>query len=184
MKMSTAERVEKMMRELGNIDQPSFGALAGASKSVVNQWLSGGIQSIGARYAFNLQKKTGYNAEWIMLGDGSERLSDAKSEPAMPTFSKSAIHLMSVVSSLDASGDNTTLLNAAATLLSSAIPKPEEAARGNPAFAAALELVTRDPASLTPESILLLRKQLESSAGNTVENNNEQKGKKAGGSRA
>ncbi len=56
------------MKALGELDQPSFGTLAGATKSVVNQWLSGKIKSIDARYAFMLQKNTGFNAEWIMLG--------------------------------------------------------------------------------------------------------------------
>ncbi len=71
---TTADRVKKMMSDLGNIDQPSFGRLAGASKSVVNQWLSGATKSITAQYAFRLQRNTGYSAEWIQTGDGPEKL--------------------------------------------------------------------------------------------------------------
>jgi len=61
-----------MMREL-DLDQVQFGALAGASKSVVNQWLSGNIQNISAAYAFRLQHRTGFSAEWIQLGEGEKK---------------------------------------------------------------------------------------------------------------
>lgn len=72
--MSTAsERVKLMMDALGK-DQVEFGELAGTSRSVVNQWLSGKIKTIGAEYAYALQKKTGYSAEWIQLGTGPEKL--------------------------------------------------------------------------------------------------------------
>jgi len=70
---TTAERVEKMMAALGK-DQPGFGALSGASKSVVNQWLSGEIKSISARYAFKLQRSTGFSAEWIQTGEGPQTI--------------------------------------------------------------------------------------------------------------
>lgn len=39
METTTSERVALMMSEL-ELDQPGFGKIAGASKSVVNQWLS------------------------------------------------------------------------------------------------------------------------------------------------
>jgi phage repressor protein C with HTH and peptisase S24 domain len=71
---TVASRVEKMMRELGIKENVVFGKLAGASKSVVGQWLSGDIKSISAEYAYNLQDKTAYNSRWIMLGKGPERL--------------------------------------------------------------------------------------------------------------
>lgn len=70
--MTTSERVTVMMRELG-LDQVQLGALAGASKSVVNQWLSWNIQNISAGYAFKLQHRTGFSAEWIQLGEGEKK---------------------------------------------------------------------------------------------------------------
>lgn len=70
--MTTSERVTVMMREL-DLDQVQFGALAGAPKSVVNQWLSGNIQNISAAYAFRLQHRTGFSAEWIQLGEGEKK---------------------------------------------------------------------------------------------------------------
>lgn len=73
MSLSIPERVQKMMDDL-RADQVRLGSLAGASKSVVNQWISGGIKSIAPEYAFSLEKNTGYSAKWIMLGEGQEKL--------------------------------------------------------------------------------------------------------------
>lgn len=72
--MSTpAERIEKIMRILGVKENVELGRMAGASKSVVGQWLSGQIKSIAPEYAYNLQDSTGYSAKWIMLGTGPEK---------------------------------------------------------------------------------------------------------------
>jgi phage repressor protein C with HTH and peptisase S24 domain len=74
--MSTpAERIEKIMRVLGVKENVEFGRMAGASKSVVGQWLSGQIKSIAPDYAYKIQDSTGYNAKWIMLGTGPEKIS-------------------------------------------------------------------------------------------------------------
>lgn len=160
---TAAERVQKMMRDLGNLNQPSFGALAGASKSLVNQWLSGEIKSISAKYAFRLQRKTGFNAEWIQLGEGPERITES-SERAISPLSASASRVVSVINLLDATGENHDLLEAAEVLLRRALPAQAEAARGNPELASLLEQYTRDPASLTPESFTLLRKRMAGAA--------------------
>jgi hypothetical protein len=74
--MSTpAERIEKIMRVLGVKENVEFGRMAGASKSVVGQWLSGQIKSIAPEYAYKIQDSTGYSAKWIMLGTGPEKIS-------------------------------------------------------------------------------------------------------------
>lgn len=70
-----------MIDELG-VNQPAFAKLAGASTSLVNQWLSGLVKSISAKYAFALQRKTGYNAEWIQTGEGPEQVFLGTREPA------------------------------------------------------------------------------------------------------
>ena len=69
---STAKRVAYMMDHLKIFEQTEFGNLCGASKSVVNQWLSGKIKKIDPRYAFQLEDKTKFSARWIMLGEGSQ----------------------------------------------------------------------------------------------------------------
>lgn len=68
---TTAERVQILMNDLG-VDQPGLGAIAGTSKSVVNQWLSGLIKKINPKYAYKLEEKHGYNPEWVMFGTGEK----------------------------------------------------------------------------------------------------------------
>jgi hypothetical protein len=77
-KTTTAERVRLMMTGLKlQNNQVEFGKLAGASRSVVNQWLSGKIASIAPTYAFKLYENTGYLPRWIMLGEGAQKIDQA-----------------------------------------------------------------------------------------------------------
>lgn len=71
---TTSERIALMMKELSISEQTEFGRLAGASKSVVGQWLSGEIKSVGPRYAYALEERTGFSARWIMLGEGGKKI--------------------------------------------------------------------------------------------------------------
>ena len=59
-----------MMATLKIEGQTEFGSLCGASRSTVNQWLSGNIKKIDPRYAFKLEDNTPFSARWIMLGGG------------------------------------------------------------------------------------------------------------------
>ena len=70
---TTAERVEYMMQALKIKEQTEFGLLCGASRSVLNQWLSGRIKNIDPRYAFKLEENSPFNAKWIILGEGKIR---------------------------------------------------------------------------------------------------------------
>ena len=74
-KTTTTERVQRIMAELGIDEQAEFGRLCGTSRSMVFQWLTGEIKTIGAKYAFKLEEKTGFSAKWIMLGEGEEKRS-------------------------------------------------------------------------------------------------------------
>ena len=67
---TTAERVAYMMETLKIKEQTEFGNLCGASRSVVNQWLSGRIKNIDPRYAFMLEDNSPFSARWVMLGEG------------------------------------------------------------------------------------------------------------------
>lgn len=69
---TTIDRVTTMMQEL-KLDQPSFAKIAGTTKSVVNQWLTGKIKSIAPEYAYNIAKNTDFCPEWIMLGRGAQQ---------------------------------------------------------------------------------------------------------------
>lgn len=77
---SLSERVEKILKDRPELDQVSFAKLAGASKSVVNQWLDGKIKSMRLDYALNIEKAIGYNHIWLVLGEG-EVFPQAKTWP-------------------------------------------------------------------------------------------------------
>lgn len=56
-----------------------------ASKSVVNQWLHGGIKSIDIRYALNIERALGFCHIWLMTGDGDPLLPSAARQGDAPT---------------------------------------------------------------------------------------------------
>jgi hypothetical protein len=68
---TTAERVQHMMEVMNVKGQTEFGLLCGASRSTVNQWLSGKIKNIDPRYGFKLEENSKFSAKWIILGEGS-----------------------------------------------------------------------------------------------------------------
>lgn len=52
---------------------------SGASKSVVNQWLSGKIKSIDINYALAIERELGISHIWLMTGSGEpERMETLK----------------------------------------------------------------------------------------------------------
>lgn len=76
MTTTPTERIEIIREELG-LNYSELGSLAGASKSVVNQWKTGNIKSISARYAYAIEEKTKFIAKWIMLDIGPARKTDS-----------------------------------------------------------------------------------------------------------
>lgn len=84
-KTTTPERVTRVMEALG-YNQVELAKKAGASKSMVNQWLSGLIKTIGPRYAFNLERTTGFRAEWLMTGTGAERTATQPDPGSYPEY--------------------------------------------------------------------------------------------------
>ena len=70
---TTAERVKYMMEMLNIDNQAEFGRLCDASRSLVNQWISGRTKNIDPRYAFKIEDNTPFSARWIMLGEGKPK---------------------------------------------------------------------------------------------------------------
>jgi hypothetical protein len=70
---TTSERVIYIMQALKIEGQTEFGHLCGASRSTVNQWLSGKIKNIDPKYGFKLEENSPFNAKWIILGEGKIR---------------------------------------------------------------------------------------------------------------
>lgn len=57
----------------GERGQTGLVKASGASKSVVNQWLTGKIKSMDIRYALNIERELGFSHIWVMTGDGDPR---------------------------------------------------------------------------------------------------------------
>ena len=68
---TTSERVQYMMDELGITRQTEFGLLCGASRALVNHWVTGRTKQIDPIYAFNIEDKTPFSARWILIGTGN-----------------------------------------------------------------------------------------------------------------
>lgn len=57
----------------GERGQSGLVKASGASKSVVNQWLTGKIKSMDIRYALNIERELGFSHIWLMTGEGEPR---------------------------------------------------------------------------------------------------------------
>lgn len=72
-----SERLDHIYRETPELEgergQTGFVKASGASKSVVNQWITGKIKSIDIRYALNIERELGFNHIWLMTGEGDPR---------------------------------------------------------------------------------------------------------------
>lgn len=69
-----SERIRIVLNENADLEgddgQIGLAKISGASKSVVNQWLSGGIKSLKVAYALGIETKLGYNHLWLMANIG------------------------------------------------------------------------------------------------------------------
>lgn len=81
-------------------------------------------------------------------------------ECTQPALSRQAARLVAAVELLDATGDNAELFSAVETLLRRAVPRSDEAARGNPELASMLAQYAKNPESLVPESIAFLKQRM------------------------
>jgi len=68
---TTSERVQYIMDELGISKQTELGELCGASRALVNHWVTGRTKQIDPIYAFILEDKTPFSARWILTGTGN-----------------------------------------------------------------------------------------------------------------
>lgn len=69
-----SERLDYLHRAVPELEgergQTGLVKASGASKSVVNQWLTGKIKSIDIRYALNIERALGFSHIWLMTGEG------------------------------------------------------------------------------------------------------------------
>ena len=75
---------DELAREDGTGGQVALAVAAGASKSVVNQWLAGKIKSIDINFALEIERTLGYNHIWLMIGKGDRKVSGAAASTPRP----------------------------------------------------------------------------------------------------
>lgn len=63
---------------LKGVDQVAIASAAGVSKSTVNQWLTGKINSVKLEYALGIEKKYGYYHRWLVMGESPKMVADLK----------------------------------------------------------------------------------------------------------
>jgi phage repressor protein C with HTH and peptisase S24 domain len=72
-----ADRLDTIYRDMPGLEgergQTGLVKASGASKSVVNQWLTGKIKSMDIRYALNIERELGFSHIWLMTGEGDPR---------------------------------------------------------------------------------------------------------------
>ncbi|MRT01663.1 hypothetical protein GJQ57_23740 [Ralstonia pickettii] len=86
-----SERIETILRETGT-KIGALGEVAGVSSGAASMWLTGQIKSIKLQYAIKIQRKYGYNATWIVLGEGPKTLVP-QSNGLSPTIQALALRL-------------------------------------------------------------------------------------------
>lgn len=67
----------------GERGQTSLVRISGASKSVVNQWLTGKIKTIDILYALKIEQELGYSHIWLMTSLGVPKVGDIPSAAVM-----------------------------------------------------------------------------------------------------
>lgn len=72
-----ANRLDLIYKERPDLDgdrgQTGFVKASGASKSVVNQWMNGGIKKMAIEYAMEIERTLGYSHVWLMTGRGEPK---------------------------------------------------------------------------------------------------------------
>jgi phage repressor protein C with HTH and peptisase S24 domain len=68
-----SERIQEIIDS--GFTQADLYRAAGVTKGTSNQWIDGKIKSIKLEYALGIQALTGFNANWIVTGKGSKKIS-------------------------------------------------------------------------------------------------------------
>lgn len=73
--MNQIDRIRRAI-ELSGKKKGEIAAECGVKPSAVTQWISGETKALKAESVFALAKATGFNAEWLATGTGTERMKD------------------------------------------------------------------------------------------------------------
>ncbi len=67
-----SERLSLVMRESAKT-QVEIAQIAGTSKANINHLISGKTKAINPAWAYNIERRLGYSASWLILGEGERR---------------------------------------------------------------------------------------------------------------
>ena len=67
-----SERISLVMSESDKM-QVELAQIAGTSKANINHLISGKTKAINPVWAYNIERKLGYSARWLLLGEGDRR---------------------------------------------------------------------------------------------------------------
>lgn len=73
--MNMGKRIQYARKQAG-LNQTEFGKKVGVSKGAVSQWENDDIKNLRMINLFAIEDATGFNARWIALGQGPERVEE------------------------------------------------------------------------------------------------------------
>lgn len=77
--MHFSQRVKEAIQGSGKT-QSALAREVGVSQSAIAQWISGNVKSLKAETAAALELATGFNARWIVTGEGEKRVAQGGAE--------------------------------------------------------------------------------------------------------
>lgn len=78
--MPTLQEIANELLEDLETDQVGLAKLAGVTEQAVSAWFRGKTKRMDAEAAFSLQHKTGWCAEYLMLGTGPKKLAQVRDQ--------------------------------------------------------------------------------------------------------
>jgi transcriptional regulator with XRE-family HTH domain len=96
--MSRGERIAYAIRESGN-SPAAMSRLIGCTSAAIYQWIKGETKDIKNEFLFGLADATGFEARWIAIGEGPQRLD----------VNEAQRRLLALFSKLDERGQATVL---------------------------------------------------------------------------
>lgn len=101
------ERIALIISEMEGPErgkQSRLARLAGCTRGLVNQWLSGTNETTDFIYAKNIEQELGYRAEWVMRGTPPLRRIDSESKIKLPISTTSSLEGEIVINQFETGG--------------------------------------------------------------------------------
>lgn len=74
-------RMNQILLEQPELNQSKLAKISGASRGLVNHWVTGKVESMNIEYALRIEKKLGYCHIWLMVGRGKKLRNERSLDP-------------------------------------------------------------------------------------------------------